>query len=35
MNIIPEKTAPALPCPPWCQGRHEGEFGGTSHQAAP
>ena len=21
-----------LPCPPWCEGRHEGEFGGTSHQ---
>ena len=29
----PRETAPALPCPPWCEGRHEGEFGGTSHQA--
>jgi hypothetical protein len=23
---------PVLPCPPWCQGRHDGEFAGTSHQ---
>jgi hypothetical protein len=23
---------PALPCPPWCDSNHGGEFGGTSHQ---
>jgi hypothetical protein len=24
---------PSLPCPPWCEGGHEGEFASTSHQA--
>ena len=23
---------PALPCPPWCDSSHTGEFAGTSHQ---
>lgn len=25
-------TAPALPCPAWCESSHAGEFAGTSHQ---